>query len=209
MTTSDSSTTMLPRELTLIVAATNKMGIGKAGTLPWTGLKKEMAYFARVTKRADAGKTNTVIMGRKTWESIPPRFRPLKDRTNIIITRSASLADTPLPPNSHITNSISDALALTAQLEESSGRNFIIGGAQIYKEALGRSETKRILLTRILEDFECDTFFPVHLGEEGTAEGWRRVQGEELNRWVGEEVEEGVREEAGTRYVFEMWERVE
>jgi dihydrofolate reductase len=46
---------MLPRELTLIVAATNKMGIGKAGTLPWTGLKKEMAYFARVTKRADAG----------------------------------------------------------------------------------------------------------------------------------------------------------
>ncbi|PQE21652.1 dihydrofolate reductase protein [Rutstroemia sp. NJR-2017a WRK4] len=199
---------MLPRELTLIVAATNKMGIGKAGTLPWTGLKKEMAYFARVTKRADAGKTNTVIMGRKTWESIPPRFRPLKDRTNIIITRSASLSDTPLPPNSHITNSISDALALTAKLEESSGRNFIIGGAQIYKEALGRSETKRILLTRILEDFDCDTLFPVVLGEEGT-EGWRRVQGEELSRWVGEEVKEGEREEAGTRYVFEMWERVE
>lgn len=46
---------MLPRELTLIVAATNNMGIGKAGKLPWTGLKKEMAYFARVTKRASPG----------------------------------------------------------------------------------------------------------------------------------------------------------
>lgn len=46
---------MLPQELTLIVAATSKMGIGKAGTLPWTGLKNEMAYFARVTKRAESG----------------------------------------------------------------------------------------------------------------------------------------------------------
>lgn len=46
---------LLPKELTLIVAATSKMGIGRAGTLPWTGLKKEMAYFARVTKRADEG----------------------------------------------------------------------------------------------------------------------------------------------------------
>ena len=46
---------MPPHELTLIVAATNKMGIGQGGTLPWTGLKKEMAYFARVTKRASPG----------------------------------------------------------------------------------------------------------------------------------------------------------
>jgi hypothetical protein len=46
---------MSPRDLTLIVAATNKMGIGKGGTLPWTGLKKEMAYFARITKRANPG----------------------------------------------------------------------------------------------------------------------------------------------------------
>lgn len=148
-------------------------------------------------------------MGRKTWESIPPRFRPLKDRTNIIITRSASLSDTPLPPNSHISHSISDALSVIAKSEENSGRTFIIGGAQIYKDALGRSETKRILLTRILGDFDCDTFFPVELGEDGKAEGWRRMEREELSRWVGEEVEEGVTEEAGTRYVFEMWERVE
>lgn len=51
----ESNSTMIARELTLIVAATSKMGIGRGGTLPWTGLKKEMAYFARVTKRASPG----------------------------------------------------------------------------------------------------------------------------------------------------------
>ena len=51
----ESNSTMSPRELTLIVAATSKMGLGLGGTLPWAGLKKEMAYFARVTKRASPG----------------------------------------------------------------------------------------------------------------------------------------------------------
>lgn len=54
------SSNMLPVELTLIVAATRNMGIGRAGTLPWTGLKKEMAYFARVTKRIDSMPSNTI-----------------------------------------------------------------------------------------------------------------------------------------------------
>lgn len=52
---------MSPRELTVIVAATSKMGIGRGGTLPWTGLKKEMAYFARVTKRASPGVCHILI----------------------------------------------------------------------------------------------------------------------------------------------------
>jgi dihydrofolate reductase len=55
MTSTDPNMPPTPRELTLIVAATNKMGIGLGGTLPWTGLKNEMAYFARVTKRASPG----------------------------------------------------------------------------------------------------------------------------------------------------------
>ena len=97
------STKQIP--LTIIVAATKQNGIGKNGALPWPIIKKEMAYFARVTKRvpmptntgssqSDALKRsilegtqrNAVIMGRKTWESIPPKFRPLKERTNIVIT---------------------------------------------------------------------------------------------------------------------------
>lgn len=54
------SSTMLPVELTLIVAATRNMGIGRAGTLPWTGLKKEMAYFARITKRVELIPSNSI-----------------------------------------------------------------------------------------------------------------------------------------------------
>ncbi|KPM34062.1 hypothetical protein AK830_g12506, partial [Neonectria ditissima] len=75
---------MQPLELTLIVAATRTMGIGANGGMPWTGLRKEMQYFARVTTRlppqAPSTAVNAVIMGRKTWDSIPAKFRPLKDR---------------------------------------------------------------------------------------------------------------------------------
>jgi dihydrofolate reductase len=138
-------------------------------------------------------------MGRKTWDSIPPRFRPLKDRLNVVITRGME------PPTSGKTvrvGSLESAISI-----DSNNRAFVIGGAQIYKEALQRSETKRILLTRVLSDFECDTFFPVQLNEDGKGEGWERKSKQELDEWVGETVAEGVQEENGTKYVFEMWER--
>lgn len=194
---------MLPRELTLIVAATNNMGIGKAGKLPWTGLKKEMAYFARVTKRASPGVSNSVIMGRKTWDSIPPRFRPLAARTNIVITRTPSSTTA----ENHVVVPSLEASIEALNMPEGVGRAFVIGGAQIYKAALELKEAKRILLTRVLSDFECDTFFPVTLGEDGEGEGWVRRSKEELDAWTGEEVPEDVQDENGTRYVFEMWER--
>ena len=73
-------------KLTLIVAATTSNGIGHSSRLPWR-LPHEMAYFAHVTSNAPEGKKNVVIMGRKTWESIPPKFRPLKDRLNVVISR--------------------------------------------------------------------------------------------------------------------------
>jgi len=76
--------------LTLIVAATSTNGIGKGGQLPWR-LPKEMAYFAKVTSAAPEGKTNAVIMGRNTWESIPPKFKPLQRRTNIVLSRNKDL----------------------------------------------------------------------------------------------------------------------
>jgi dihydrofolate reductase len=143
-------------------------------------------------------------MGRKTWESIPPRFRPLKDRTNIVISRT-------LLPDSVsggvLVNSIESAIN-SVPSEDSERKTFVIGGAQIYKEALQKEQAKRILLTRVLTDFECDTFFPIQLSEDGKAEGWERKSKEELDRWVGEMVPEGVQGEGGTKYVFEMWERV-
>jgi len=189
-------------DLTIIVAATNKMGIGRNGTLPWTGLKKEMAYFARVTRRSEGGR-NAVIMGRKTWESIPPQFRPLKGRNNIVVSRSDRELD-----GGHLrVRSIEGALDV-AGMTKFQTKVFVIGGAVIYRSALEREETKRILLTRVLDPFDCDTFFPIELREDGTAEGgWARKSKEELDSWVGETVPECVQVENETRYVFEMWER--
>ena len=73
--------------LTLIVAATLENGIGQNGGLPWH-LPKDMAYFAKATSNAPEGKKNAVVMGRNTWESIPMKFRPLKDRVNVVISRN-------------------------------------------------------------------------------------------------------------------------
>ena len=74
----------------LIVAACGKsLGIGLNGELPWK-LQSEMKYFAETTsKTKDCDKMNAVIMGRKTWESIPLKFRPLKNRFNVILSRQA------------------------------------------------------------------------------------------------------------------------
>jgi dihydrofolate reductase len=77
-------------QLTLVVAATLANGIGAQGALPWR-LPREMAYFAKVTREGGPtteGIPNAVIMGRKTWESIPRKFRPLKDRLNVVISRT-------------------------------------------------------------------------------------------------------------------------
>ncbi|KAK0623020.1 dihydrofolate reductase-like domain-containing protein [Immersiella caudata] len=206
-------------EVTLILAATREMGIGLNGTLPWTGLKREMAYFARVTKRIPPSlpptSLNAVIMGRKTWDSIPPRFRPLRGRLNVVISRSVTSPPVfPGDANAEpvMASSLEQALTFLREQqqqreEQKVGRVFVIGGAQIYGAALGLRETRRVLLTRVLSDFECDTFFPLGLG--GGVEGWKMARREEFGDWVGEGMEGGEQEEGGTRYEFEMWERVD
>jgi len=198
--------------LTLIVAATPKNGIGKNGALPWPMLKKEMAYFARVTKRvpipantgsvqSDAWKQtnlegtrrNVVIMGRKTWESIPPKFRPLKDRTNIVIsTQDRAMLDG-LPEEVLVASDIISGLeALEQRVRDggalSVGRAFVIGGSSIYRAAMDLPQTKSILMTRINKDYECDTFFSVDL--EDSRAGWQLRTREELQDYVDEEVSE-------------------
>lgn len=83
--------TSLQIPLTLIVAATPSNAIGRSSSLPWR-LTKEMAYFARVTKGENVERdgTNAVIMGRKSWEGIPSKFRPLPGRRNVVVSRQES-----------------------------------------------------------------------------------------------------------------------
>jgi len=158
---------------------------------------------------------NAVIMGRKTWDSIPEKFRPLKGRLNIVLSRSyLGLSRTFLAgqwegsANDKEPYKVSSlTVALTAlSLRKDIGKVFVIGGAEIYKAALEDMHAKRILLTRVLTDFECDTFFPVTLNDDGKGE-WKKKSKQELDRWVGEEVPNGVQDENGVQYVFEMYER--
>ncbi|RFU26669.1 hypothetical protein B7463_g9666, partial [Scytalidium lignicola] len=202
----------LPKELTLIVAATQSMGIGLNGTLPWTGLRREMAYFARVTKRLEENappqSLNAVIMGRKTWDSIPTKFRPLRDRLNVVISRSHPETVEIVDKNTLCkARSLEAALAYLSGRQESISKVFVIGGAQIYAAALELPETKRCLITRILSEFECDTVFPLALTGTKTETAWMRKSQVEMDSWVGETVPEGVQEENGTKYSFEMWEK--
>ncbi|KAG5996712.1 hypothetical protein E4U43_002813 [Claviceps pusilla] len=211
-------------ELTLIVAATRSLGIGRNGNMPWPPLRKEMQYFARVTSRTAPGSPpnaiNAVIMGRKTWDSIPSRFRPLKNRLNIVVTRTPAQPASPEEPQPKEQQqqplrvpSLDAALAHVAE-DPSISRVFIMGGGQIYQQALQLEEAKRVLLTRIEGEFECDTFFGLDLREG--AEGWRRCSGKEWRAWTGEEEKEGEEEkdgegefveEAGVRYEWQMWEK--
>jgi len=157
-------------------------------------------------------------MGRKTWDSIPPKFRPLKGRLNIVISRSFGppaqdpVAAVPDPASEPVrAGGLDQALdylrARTA--EPPLGRVFVIGGAQIYAAALALSEARRVLLTKVLSDFECDTDFPVVLDEDAAepTPGWARCSNKELDEWAGEVVPEGVQEENAISYEFQLWRR--
>lgn len=86
-------------------------------------------------------------------------------------------------------------------------RVFVMGGGQVYGEALGRAEARRVLLTRVEGEWECDTFFGVDFGSEcAGAAGWTRRSAGEWRDWTGEEGDEVV-EEAGVSYEWQMWER--
>jgi len=80
----------MSKPFSLVVAATQRGGIGLNNSIPWK-LSTDMKFFKKVTSTTtDASKLNAVIMGRKTWDSIPQKFRPLPGRLNIVLTRSST-----------------------------------------------------------------------------------------------------------------------
>lgn len=139
----------------IIVAMDQKRGIGIKGKLPWK-LKKDMAFFKSITtKSEDCQFRNMVIMGRKTWESIPEKHRPLEGRKNVILTRNKNYKVT--DKGAYVAHSFKEAMALVDERIESI---FVIGGAKIYEQALKRRDIKGMYITRIKKTFNCDAFFP-------------------------------------------------
>ena len=115
--------------------------IGKDGVMPWH-LPEDLAHFKRLTQGWP------VIMGRKTWDSLPARFRPLPGRTNIVITRQTGWQETGAQPAPNLAGAL--------ELCKSSAEVWIIGGAQIYAQA--EPMAQRIEVTEIAQDFDGDAF---------------------------------------------------
>ncbi|WP_333707662.1 dihydrofolate reductase [Ottowia beijingensis] len=131
--------------------------IGKDGAMPWH-LPEDLAHFKRTTL------SHPVIMGRRTWDSVPPRFRPLPERRNIVVTRQGDWHQI----GAERASSLREAL----QQCESTEQVWIIGGAQIYAQALPLADS--LVVTEIDADFDGDAFAPA-IGPE-----WHEIARERI-----------------------------
>lgn len=141
-------------KFSIIAAADENLGIGINNTLPWR-LPGDLKYFSEVTSKADEGMRNAVIMGRKTWESLPEKHRPLKDRLNVVLSRGT----VELPDGVILEHSLDEALEHIRDMEDID-QIFIIGGANLYAQAIDHPNADALYLTEILQSFDCDAFFP-------------------------------------------------
>jgi dihydrofolate reductase len=130
-------------EIVIVAAVAANRALGKDNALLWH-IPEDMAHFKALT----AGQT--VLMGRKTWESLPPRFRPLPGRRNIVITRQTDYA----APGAEVAGSLENGLKLASTAEAV----FVIGGAEIYAQALALAD--RLELTEVALSPEADAWFP-------------------------------------------------
>lgn len=148
-------------KLSLIVARARNGVIGREGDLPWR-LSADMALF----KKSTSGKP--IIMGRKTWESLP--VKPLPKRTNIVLTRDWAYAAI----GARVYSSFSAALAAARAIAAKDGEDevFVIGGATLYERAIEIAD--RLYITEVDAEIEGDTYFP-KFDENQFAEAGRSV----------------------------------
>lgn len=149
-------------DFSVIVCASLRGGIGLQNKLPWR-LPSDMRHFVDVTTSPVGmaqGMKNAVIMGRVTWESLPKKFKPLPNRVNVVLTRNASIASLLKNeyPEIHVCPSLDAALENLGQDKEATYKTFVIGGAQVYKEALVHPRCQSVFWTQVLEDPPCDVF---------------------------------------------------
>lgn len=138
--------------------------IGNGGTMPWY-LPEDLAHFAALTLGSP------VIMGRKTWESLPERFRPLPGRHNVVVTRQPDWSAS----GAEVAHSVDAAIEQSSSSAGRDGLVWIIGGAEIYSHAL--TFAQRLEITEIRESFIGDTRAPERgdqweLHASDPAEGW-------------------------------------
>ena len=150
--------------------------IGAAGEMPWH-VPEDLAHFRAVTGESD------VIMGRRTWESLPPRFRPLPGRRNIVVSRSGDWADA----GAERVDSLDTARAVSTTSEV-----WVIGGGQLYAEAIGEADVLEV--TQLDLEVAGDTFAP-------PLSGWTRTSADPDDGWHISRT--------GIRYRFETYVRAD
>jgi len=144
-------------EKIIIAAVAENRVIGKDGDIPWH-IPEDLEHFRKKTTGS------TVVMGRKTFQSLPDSFTPLPDRENIVLTRSDF---SPKDESVKLANNLDEAWK-----KASNEKVYIIGGAGVYRQTL--EEANKLVLTEIHEEYEGDTFFP-----EFSEEKWKEVEREE------------------------------
>ena len=130
------------KKVIIIIAFDTNFGIGKNNTIPWN-IKEDLTNFREITTfTKDENRQNTIIMGRKTWESLP--YKPLKNRKNVIISKTLK--------GTNIYESIEEAI-----IQSEEGENiYIIGGKGIYEECLRKNIVKGAHISKISGNYECD-----------------------------------------------------
>ncbi len=161
-------------KLSLIAAVPRNRAIGRDNQLLWQE-GADQRHFRATTMGCP------VVMGRKTWESLPARFRPLPGRRNVVVSRDAAYA----APGADVAGSLDAALS---RLQDAP-KVFVMGGAQLYALALPRAD--EMVLTEIDTDLDGDVFFPA----------WDRSQWAEVQR-------QGASTEQGVNYAFVTYRRI-
>jgi dihydrofolate reductase len=160
----------------IVVAADLDWCIGKSNGLPWPKLKGDLQHFKRITSQASDGKRTAVIMGRKTWESTEVAGKPLPRRANIVITRKSGYG---IVEGVLVAASLPEALQRAAALADVES-TFVVGGAEIFREALLDPALRYAYLTRVALHCGGDTFIP-DLDRDFVRDAWDGEQALEDN----------------------------
>ena len=141
----------MPISLSLIVAMTPNRIIGNKGSLPWGRLPSDMVHFKKITME-----TGIVIMGRKTWESVPEKFRPLHGRWNIVLTKGP--IPSPTPDLVHFVRSVEEACEKASLYGK---RACVTGGEEIYRLFLEVPDLVKAYITTVnVGELVGDAYFP-------------------------------------------------
>lgn len=133
-------------QIQLIVAMDRERGIGKNNDLMWH-LAADMRFFKETTSG------HIVVMGRKNWDSIPLKYRPLSNRENVVLTRNTDFQ----AEDAHVFHSLEDSIS---HYDGDDRKFFIIGGGEIYRHALELNCVDEMYITHVDAVYGADTFFP-------------------------------------------------